>query len=111
MSKRVLFVDDDLTVLELWRERVKNISDVKASFHKAPSEVAAKDTVESVVVIDEHFRSQHESGLEWIKRNSKTAVIYLCTSAYDDVAIQGQAKNLGFYIIPKPIIEKVALLS
>ncbi|MGE4232058.1 MAG: ATP-binding protein [Bacteriovoracia bacterium] len=111
LSKRVLFIDDDVSVLELWRERVKDISDIKASFHKTPSEIVGKDTVESIVVIDEHFRVNNESGLDWIKKHSKTAITYLCTSAYDDVAIQGQAKNLGFFIIPKPIIEKVALLS
>ena len=115
VGQNLVFVDDDPSILSLWKQKTKGLNGVRLHFFQSILEfqaafqgafLAGGWSEQNVLVIDQHLNSPvtTQTGL-WLLGEMKIGKTgYLCTSEFDDVLIQDRIKVLGVRLIPKPCI-------
>ena len=119
LFKRVLILDDDTSILSLWKDRLANYSDNKllVKFFLEPHEFISYidsnilDLNEDfLILIDYEFVGSTLNGLDIIENINKKSHAILVTSHFDDKDVQDKAISLGVGIIPKTIAPFVPIL-
>ncbi len=107
----LVFVDDDPSILSLWKQKTKQLTTVPVHFFQSIPEFQrafppAVWPAQGVLVIDQHLNSQPalQTGLWLLGEMGLGKSGYLCTSEFDDITIQDKVKALGVRLVPKPCI-------
>lgn len=106
----VYFVDDDVNILQAWKDKTQGLSMKKYFF----SSVAELETAQSLkdwpthalLIIDQNL-SADKSGLDVLSSLALGKRSYLCTTDFDEKTIQDQVKKLGVWLVPKPCIGNI----
>ena len=98
-------MDDDPSVLQLWKVKTRDLSGVETVFLPSAEGIGPMPwRSDAALIIDQHLGGP-KKGIEILAGLGLKNHGYLCTSEYDDPAIQGEVRRLGVYLIPKPCIE------
>lgn len=110
-SDKIVFVDDDPSVLALWKARISAELDSRVSYFKSLEElkkaVATRPWPADTILIIDQFLGPESSGtrgMDFLIQHELKNRGYLCTSEYDDPEIQAQIRKQGLRLIPKPCI-------
>ena len=107
-KRPVYFVDDDSSVLTFWREKIDSLNEqVPIAYLSSFSALPKDELRNSILVLDQDFKNEQMTGLEWLKKLPLIPETYLCTAAYDDPMIQERVKALRLSMIPKPLLRSV----
>lgn len=110
-STKIIFVDDDPSLLAHWRSRLAGVdtSDVSISYFSTFGAIRREDIRNALIVSDNDVKGESFSGIEWLKRHRDYEGAVLCTSDYDDPKVQQDVRGLKIQMIPKPQMRAVQL--
>ncbi len=93
-------------MLEFWKNETSGLRTIESKFLGSLKGLPA-DTDGAVLVLDEHFRDESNTGLSKLESMSGYKGAYLSTTAFDEPRIQAAAMTLGLKVIPKPTLNSV----
>ena len=111
----VVSIDDDLTIHQIWKDRLKSISEVHGVIeHISYTSVAEFNLLElkknMVFFVDYDFVRQNKNGLNLIKAKNIADRSILVTSNYDDAGLKLSCQEIGLKILPKQLAPFVEII-
>jgi len=118
---RIIMVDDDPSIHEVWRERFKQDgidSRVEAFHFYSPEEFlewqksapALGSESNTTYLFDYEFKGSRSTGLDLVERlKERSGRVFLVTSRYDDGVIQRRLASRGLRLLPKSLATHVPL--
>ncbi len=107
---RVVVLDDDPSIHELWRYRLKNLDlddpitedhfERGADFERWMLSHCGRPE-RTVYLIDYELLGENETGLDWIERLELRSSAYLITSRFEEEHLIRRCEQLGVKLIPK----------
>ncbi|USN48032.1 MAG: HAMP domain-containing histidine kinase [Pseudobdellovibrionaceae bacterium] len=108
----ILVLDDDKSVFERWSRKLKNFKG-QIAYINSPGQI--KEYAENIrskkclALIDQEIRGSSYSGLSIIIDYGLSKEAVLVTNNYANSDIYQKVKELGGWIVPKPIIEEMLI--
>lgn len=111
-NTQIISVDDDLSIHQIWKERLKSINSIKyfitlLCFTSAEEFLnymkSKKDDISlnTIFFVDYELLNQNVTGLDLIENLNLGHKAILVTSHYEEFAIRNRCANAGVKIIPK----------
>jgi hypothetical protein len=117
-GSRIVFVDDDPSVLSLWRARLAAVAGVRPEYFKSLEDLKKSFPTrpwpeDAILVIDQFLgpESSGTRGLDFLAQLGLRERGFLCTSEFDDPEIQAQIRKQGLGLIPKPWIAAFSITT
>lgn len=113
----VVALDDDQTVLEMWRQRFQDLNQRSVKLHTFISERELSDFLSTnpqslkkiLFLVDYEFVNEHQSGLDIIEKRSLQEQSILVSSHFDEKKIRQRCMDLGVKLIPKTMAGSVPI--
>lgn len=123
-KQKVISLDDDLSIHDIWRERIANLAVTNKniehiSFTSAPelkkylSRPGIVSPLPSLLLFDYELGEKSQTGLDIIQElnlhNDKNYQIVLVTNRFDDLTVRNRSLKMGVKLIPKNLIGLVPI--
>lgn len=109
---QVYIVDEDPVVYDLWRERLRNISQIKLHYCAHPNELESEDipSKHSLILIDNAFGSEVGLGLQFLEKHQHLQCIMI-TSDWQVKDVQRWVEQLDKKLCGKGFIHQLEIAS
>lgn len=109
MNQTIVALDDDSSVLELWKQRFKDLNNPNITLLTYTSELEFTDWVSSntdliseiLFLMDFELLGQKNTGLQLIEQLKLSTTAILVTSRYEEPSITSKCSQLGVKLLPK----------
>jgi signal transduction histidine kinase len=109
LNQTIVALDDDSSVLELWKQRFKDLNNPNITLLTYTSELEFADWVssntdiisESLFLMDFELLGQKNTGLQLIEQLNLSTNAILVTSRYEEPSITSKCAQLGVKLLPK----------
>lgn len=109
-DQKIYFIDNDITVLEKWRNKCLALKNESFFFTKIEDFKNVGATENLVLVVDQRIGCKKES-LDMIKNFKLSSNVYFCGNDFDEQNIQEQLQALRIRIIPRALIDSVSVVA
>lgn len=117
-AQKVLALDDDESILEIWKQRFKVFQSEfidlvtftsATEFSEYLRDENSYTAIHSLYLIDYELLNQSTTGLDLIKKHNLAKKAILVSCRYDEMNIRSECQKLGVKIIPKTMATVVPI--